>query len=433
MAHEFDADLTYRTCPTAAEQRAADLGQPPADARRHQRVPVGHGYAPLVTVRDGDGDVAFSGPVVFLPEDSSFAPSAWSRCRTPPGGATQLGFEGQFFPTYGFTMADADRSRRSPTRKTRRCRWSPTAATSASTPASRSRSTRWTRRASTRSSRPTASRCASTSPLGSSAPPARRPGLDHVRRRQPLREAAGQPHPRAGIALGGVVLALLGLMGSLFIRPRRIWVPDAARRRAYRRRGRRARPQLRWGPRDEVDASEAPSGAGSRQPDPAPAGARRRRVVVTHAQFEVLSDQAVARAPSSTSSRSWRTSPSGRAGAQGPGPRRRPRCRSPERALPAPARRRDVAGGAPSRRARADGAVRPDRRRAHRRRGVRCTSSPWSRRGLAADPVRVPWGNMYEFTLAGTLGRRRRLPAALPPLPAVAGSRRWSPASCWSC
>ena len=25
-------------------------------------------------------------------------------------------------------------------------------------------------------------------------------------------------------------------------------------------------------------------------------------------------------------------------------------------------------------------------------------------RGLASDPVRVPWGNMYEFTLAGTLG-----------------------------
>jgi cytochrome c-type biogenesis protein CcsB len=25
-------------------------------------------------------------------------------------------------------------------------------------------------------------------------------------------------------------------------------------------------------------------------------------------------------------------------------------------------------------------------------------------RGLASDPIRVPWGNMYEFTLAGTLG-----------------------------
>ena len=30
------------------------------------------------------------------------------------------------------------------------------------------------------------------------------------------------------------------------------------------------------------------------------------------------------------------------------------------------------------------------------------TSSPWSRRGMSADPNRVPWGNMYEFTLAGT-------------------------------
>ena len=30
------------------------------------------------------------------------------------------------------------------------------------------------------------------------------------------------------------------------------------------------------------------------------------------------------------------------------------------------------------------------------------TWSPWSARGMAADPNRVPWGNMYEFTLAGT-------------------------------
>ena len=52
-------------------------------------------------------------------------------------------------------------------------------------------------------------------------------------------------------------------------------------------------------------------------------------------------------------------------------------------------------------------------------------------RGLAADPVRVPWGNMYEFTLTGTLVvvvgylllyQRSRCP----------GSRRSSPASCWS-
>ncbi len=38
--------------------------------------------------------------------------------------------------------------------------------------------------------------------------------------------------PGSHIALGGTVLALLGLLGSLFIRPRRIWV--RARRRGDR-------------------------------------------------------------------------------------------------------------------------------------------------------------------------------------------------------
>ena len=39
MAHKFAADLTYRTSPAAAERERADLGQPPADHRRHRRVP----------------------------------------------------------------------------------------------------------------------------------------------------------------------------------------------------------------------------------------------------------------------------------------------------------------------------------------------------------------------------------------------------------
>ncbi|RYZ25550.1 MAG: cytochrome c biogenesis protein ResB, partial [Propionibacteriaceae bacterium] len=33
---------------------------------------IGHGYAPVVTVKDGQGNVAFSGPVVFLPQDGNF-------------------------------------------------------------------------------------------------------------------------------------------------------------------------------------------------------------------------------------------------------------------------------------------------------------------------------------------------------------------------
>src|SRR6478609_5621821 len=33
---------------------------------------IGHGYAPEVTVKDGQGNVAFSGPVVMLPQDGNF-------------------------------------------------------------------------------------------------------------------------------------------------------------------------------------------------------------------------------------------------------------------------------------------------------------------------------------------------------------------------
>ena len=53
---------------------------------------VGHGYAPVVTVRDGDGDVAYCGPVVFLPQDATFA--SFGVVKVPDAEPEQLGFEG---------------------------------------------------------------------------------------------------------------------------------------------------------------------------------------------------------------------------------------------------------------------------------------------------------------------------------------------------
>jgi cytochrome c biogenesis protein len=74
---------------------------------------VGHGYAPRVTVRDGNGNVAFSGPVVFLPQDGSFV--SYGVIKAPDAAPTQLGFEGYFFPTASLcdgqpcsTFPDAD-------------------------------------------------------------------------------------------------------------------------------------------------------------------------------------------------------------------------------------------------------------------------------------------------------------------------------------
>lgn len=58
---------------------------------------LGHGYAPLVTVTDGNGDVAFTGPVVFLPQDGNFA--SVGVVKVPDGRPERLAFEGVFLPT----------------------------------------------------------------------------------------------------------------------------------------------------------------------------------------------------------------------------------------------------------------------------------------------------------------------------------------------
>ncbi len=62
---------------------------------------IGHGYAPVITVRDGNGDIAYSGPTVFLPEDPSFR--SIGVVKAPDARPQQIGLEGWLFPTYAFT------------------------------------------------------------------------------------------------------------------------------------------------------------------------------------------------------------------------------------------------------------------------------------------------------------------------------------------
>ncbi len=58
---------------------------------------VGSGYAPVVTVRDGDGEVTYSGPVPFLPQDASYV--SQGVVKAPEAEPAQLGFEGLFLPS----------------------------------------------------------------------------------------------------------------------------------------------------------------------------------------------------------------------------------------------------------------------------------------------------------------------------------------------
>jgi cytochrome c biogenesis protein len=58
---------------------------------------IGHGYAPKVTVKDAQGNVAFSGPVVMLPQDGNF--SSIGAIKAPDARPERLAFEAFFFPT----------------------------------------------------------------------------------------------------------------------------------------------------------------------------------------------------------------------------------------------------------------------------------------------------------------------------------------------
>ena len=58
---------------------------------------VGNGYAPMVTVRDGNGDIAFSGPVIGVPQDGMF--TSLTVIKVPDARPDQLGFVGFFLPT----------------------------------------------------------------------------------------------------------------------------------------------------------------------------------------------------------------------------------------------------------------------------------------------------------------------------------------------
>ncbi len=58
---------------------------------------IGHGYAPVVTVKDGAGNVAFSGPVPFLPQDGNFTSAG--AIKVPDGRPERLGFQAFFLPT----------------------------------------------------------------------------------------------------------------------------------------------------------------------------------------------------------------------------------------------------------------------------------------------------------------------------------------------
>jgi cytochrome c biogenesis protein len=220
----FSADLAYSEEP-GAQQQSYDLAvNHPLSLDGVSVFLVGHGYAPVVTVRDGNGDVAYKGPVVFLPQDSSFA--SFGVVKVPDAAPEQLGFEGLFLPTYGFTMARGPFSQfpdaLDPVLSL--VPYSGNLGLDDGTPQSVYELDKDGLEpfASTDASRGANARVklspGDTVQLPDGAGSIR---FDRVDRWVKLQVSNS---PGKGWALGGVLLGIVGLMGSLFIRPRRAWV-----------------------------------------------------------------------------------------------------------------------------------------------------------------------------------------------------------------
>lgn len=93
---DFEAELSYRSEDAGAGTFTVRPNRP-LNINETKFFLTGHGYAPAVTVRDGNGDIATSGPVIFLPQDVAFTSDGV--IKAPDAQPEQLAFQGLFLPT----------------------------------------------------------------------------------------------------------------------------------------------------------------------------------------------------------------------------------------------------------------------------------------------------------------------------------------------
>jgi len=221
MASGFKAPLSYQTSP-GSPTRSYDLRvNHPLTIGGTQVFLIGHGYAPVIEVRDAEGHVVYDGPTVFLPESSNFESFGVVKApgRTP---GTDIGLEGLFFPTYALVNGDPinvmgdDRN--------------PTISMLAyvgdlGLDSGVSQSVYELDKAGMRQLEKPDGKMfrvdlqpGQSVQLPDGAGSVTFTGVKHWTRLQISRT------PEVWVTLLGVILALVGLLGSLFIRPRRVWV-----------------------------------------------------------------------------------------------------------------------------------------------------------------------------------------------------------------
>ncbi|GAB3624503.1 cytochrome c biogenesis protein ResB [Mariniluteicoccus endophyticus] len=94
---EFTANVRVIDRPGATPRESTIRVNHPLELGETQVHLLGHGYAPRVTVRDGAGNVAWSGPAVFLPQDGNFTSAGV--VNAVDARPERIAFEGFFLPT----------------------------------------------------------------------------------------------------------------------------------------------------------------------------------------------------------------------------------------------------------------------------------------------------------------------------------------------
>jgi len=227
MAREFVARIDYETEP-GGETESYDLKvNHPLTIGATDVFLIGHGYAPVITIRDGEGKVAKSGPVVFLPTNAQTFES-FGVVKAPFARPGQIGLEGAFYPTFAMGR-DADGNLTMPASV-----WGDAVDPLLSLSV-------WTGDLGlvdgSASSVYVLDKADATQVMKADGQPLRldlRPGdsatlpdglgtvtFEGLQRWNKIQISRS---PGKLVALAGVVLALVGLLGSLFVRPRRLWV-----------------------------------------------------------------------------------------------------------------------------------------------------------------------------------------------------------------
>ncbi|GLY13300.1 cytochrome c biogenesis protein ResB [Kineosporia rhizophila] len=98
-ARDFEAKVDLVTEPGADPQERSIRVNQPLDVNGARLFLVGNGYAPEITVRDGEGNEVWSGPVAFLSNDSNY--TSTGVIKLPAAKPRQLGLMGVFLPTAG--------------------------------------------------------------------------------------------------------------------------------------------------------------------------------------------------------------------------------------------------------------------------------------------------------------------------------------------